>query len=37
MVEGEQTWPACHRMGKSRKDGRFYLLKWPSARAMARQ
>ena len=24
-----------HRMGKSRKDGRFYLLKWPSARAMA--
>jgi RNA-directed DNA polymerase len=24
-----------HRMGKSRKDGRWYLLKWPSARAMA--
>ena len=22
-------------MGKSRKDGRWYLLKWPSARAMA--
>lgn len=37
MVEGEQTSPACHRMGKSRKDGRFYLLKWPSARAMACQ
>jgi RNA-directed DNA polymerase len=24
-----------HRMGKSRKDGRWYLLKWPSRRAMA--
>jgi RNA-directed DNA polymerase len=25
-----------HRMGRSRKDGRWYLLQWPSARAMAR-
>jgi group II intron reverse transcriptase/maturase len=24
-----------HRMAKSRKDGRWYLLKWPSTRAMA--
>jgi group II intron reverse transcriptase/maturase len=24
-----------HRMGRSRKDDRWYLLKWPSARAMA--
>lgn len=24
-----------HRMGRSRKDGRWYLLQWPSARAMA--
>jgi RNA-directed DNA polymerase len=25
-----------HRMARSRKDGRWYLLQWPSARAMAR-
>ena len=25
-----------HRMGRSQKDGRWYLLQWPSARAMAR-
>lgn len=24
-----------HRMGRSRRDGRWYLLQWPSARAMA--
>ena len=24
-----------HRMGRSRKDGRWYLLQWPSTRAMA--
>ncbi len=34
-VEGFDFLGFHHRMGKSRKDGRWYLLKWPSARAMA--
>jgi group II intron reverse transcriptase/maturase len=34
-VEGLDFLGFHHRMAKSRKDGRWYLLKWPSARAMA--
>jgi RNA-directed DNA polymerase len=34
-VEGFDFLGFHHRMAKSRKDGRWYLLKWPSARAMA--
>lgn len=34
-AEGFDFLGFTHRMGRSRKDGRWYLLKWPSARAMA--